>query len=698
MAKNMLLEIGTEELPASYIEPAAKQLCSLFEEAVKKRGLKFEALKCYSTPRRLAVYAEKLDEKSEDRIEECFGPSVKAGKAPDGSFTPAARGFAAKHEVPVEKLVSKVTEKGEYLCVVKKIPGEKTEKVLSEVFPEIIKKLYFPKTMVWESSLFRFARPARTFIAVYGEKIVKFSLAGVKSSNFTVGLHATSSKKIVISAPEKYLTALRNNCVIVDPSERRDILAKIIEAAAKRVKGAVLKDEGLVNEVNFLVEHPVTVTGRFDEKFLRLPQEVLVTCLRKKQKFFAIADQNGKLTNYFIGIRNGISEHQDIVREGYEKVLVARLMDAEFFFSKDTKTTLLSKAEKLKKVMFQESLGSVYDKIVRMEQIASRVAGSLANGTGLFAVPGDIEKASRLAKADLVTDMVYEYPELQGSIGRIYAAHDGEPGHVSGAVEEHYMPLTSDGALPEGNLGTVLSIADKTDTLVGDFAAGLIPSGSADPYGLRRMATGILRIIIEKKLPVPLRALIEHSFSILPEKVRTNPKTPDLVMDFLKLRLENLLEAGGYKFDEIRAVVSTGFDDLLDTAERLSALKKIRAMKDFESLAAAFKRASNILKQASKNKIEVTGAVLEELLREDAEKNLYAEVRKIESDVKAFAGTKDYLNALIKIVELKPSVDAFFDKVMVMAEDEALRANRLALLSYTTKLFSNILDFSQLQN
>jgi glycyl-tRNA synthetase beta chain len=373
-------------------------------------------------------------------------------------------------------------------------------------------------------------------------------------------------------------------------------------------------------------------------------------------------------------------------------------MDAEFFFAKDTKTTLESKSEKLKKVMFQEVLGSVFEKSVRIEQIAVYAVNLMENKSELFADIKDIEKAAMLSKADLVTDMVYEYPELQGAVGRIYAEAEGLPKHISDSIEEHYMPVTSDGKLPQGKLGMVLSVADKMDTLAGDFAAGLIPSGSADPYGLRRMAAGILRIIIEKKLSIPLKALVDKAFSLLPEKVRANTNTPGLVMDFLKNRLENLWEAEGYKFDETRAVLATGFDDLLDAVERLKALKAIRPQPGFDSLAAAFKRASNILKQAAKNKITVPDGVNESIFVEDAEKALYSEVRSIETGVLELTAKKDYLNALAKIVVLKPSVDAFFDKVMVMAEDESLRSNRLALLAYTAKLFSNILDFSQLQN
>jgi glycyl-tRNA synthetase beta chain len=693
MIKNALLEIGTEELPAAYIAPACGQLARSAEEFLKTHRLAFTAVKTYSTPRRLTLFIEGLADKSEDRVEEFTGPSAKAGKDASGNFTPAAKGFAGKHGIPVEKLAVKTTEKGEYLCVVKKIPGEKTEKLLVTAFPELIKKINFPKTMVWEESRFRFARPVRTFLALYGAKVLKFSLAGIKSANWTIGLHTLSRKKIVIKNPEFYLTALKNNCIIADPAERKEVLRKAVAAASQRAKGKAIEDEDLMDEVTNLVEHPVTILGAFDEKYLALPPVVLINCLKKKQKFFAVVDESGKLVNSFIGIRNGISEHQDVVRVGFERVLTARLADAEFFFQKDTRTPLMAKAEKLKGVVFQQKLGTVYDKITRMEQTAIAIGSHIG---GVSAT--DINAACKLAKADLVTDMVFEYPELQGVIGRIYAEHDQEPEQIATAVEEHYWPLTADGRLPETMLSTVLSLADKTDTLVGDFAVGLIPTGSADPYGLRRMAAGILRMIMEKELQLSLQQLAEKAFSALPPQIKEKaPTVVDQVMDFLRQRLENLMEAKGYRFDEIRAVLATGYDDLIDVQKRLAAVKQIRAAADFAPLAGAFKRASNILKQAEKMNIEVPVAVDENLFREDAEKNLYAGVRQMEADVQGLLAKKEYMEALQKMVGLKPAVDQFFEKVMVMADEENIRANRLALLEYATGLFFKILDFSQLQ-
>jgi glycyl-tRNA synthetase beta chain len=697
MVKNALLEIGTEELPASYIEPALRQMTQLAEKLFAARGLAVGRLTTYATPRRLTLYIGDLAEKSADRVEEATGPAAKAGRDAAGNFTMAAKGFAAKHGIPPEKLETKMTEKGEYLCVRTKIPGEKTERILPAIFTELVTKIYFPKTMTWEASHFRFARPLRSLLALYGDKVVRFAVAGVKAGNTTRGLHTITAKKIAVKSPDAYAGALRNNCILADVAERREVILKNIETTAKRARGTALTDPALVDEVNFLVEHPVAVLGHFDEKYLKLPPEVLITCLKKKQKCFAIQSEGGALSNSFIGIRNGISEHQETVREGYERVLTARLADAEFFFKKDTQTTLASKTERLKGVRFQEKLGSVYDKTRRIEQIAVYLAGLFEPGSPYHVAAEDIRAAAALAKADLTTDMVFEYPELQGVIGRIYAQHDGAPVPVSRAVEEHYWPLTAEGALPQEPLAVILSLADKIDTLVGDFAVGLIPTGSQDPYGLRRLGTGIVRIILEKELPVPLDGLVRTAFALLPEPIRMNTGAPAQVMDFFGQRLENLWTAGGFRFDEIRAVMASGFGDVQDAARRLAALKQIRAQADFAPLAGAFKRASNILRQAEKQHIAVPEAVREDLFREDAERDLARAAQQMAAEIQALLERRDYAPALQKMVGLKGEVDRFFDKVMVMAEDEAVRANRLAILRYTTGLFFRILDFSLLQ-
>ncbi|MFH1368107.1 MAG: glycine--tRNA ligase subunit beta [Elusimicrobiota bacterium] len=697
MSKTALLEIGTEEIPAGYIEPALEQMKALAAEHLTARGLSFGEIKIFATPRRLALAIEKLSEKSEEKTEELTGPSVKAGRDAQGNFTQAAKGFAAKYGTTPDKLSVKATEKGEYFSFAVKTPGEKTEKILSAVFPEIICRLQFPKSMKWESSGLRFARPVRSVIALYGDKIIKFTAGDVKSSNRTSGLYALTQKKITVSSADKYAGTLKNNCVMADPLERREIIRKITDAAAKRVKGAALIDDDLLNEINFLVEHPVAILGNFDEKYLRLPPEVLITCMRKKQKYFPVVDAKKHLTNSFIGIRNGMSEHQETVREGYERVLEARLEDAEFFYKKDTGSRLDAKIEKLKGVMFQKELGTVYDKMLRVERLADQLLNTVPDGENIRAEIGDLKRACLLAKADLVTEMVFEYPELQGVAGRIYAAKDGESQRICRAIEEHYWPVTADGKLPVSDFALVLSIADKIDTLTGDFAAGLVPSGSADPYGLRRQAAGVVRVIRDKKLPVDLNALVSKAFSFLPEHLKNNNDALRQVMEFLKQRLEVILETGGYKFDEIRAVLAKGMGDIGTIERKLQALKAMRKQPDFQPLITAFKRSANILKQAEKLKLNVSPDVSHDLFREDAERNLYAKISSIRAEIEALKAAKDFPAVLQKMVELKPDVDLFFEKVMVMVEDEKLKHNRLALLKYATGLFFDLMDFSQLQ-
>ncbi|MCX5781792.1 MAG: glycine--tRNA ligase subunit beta [Elusimicrobia bacterium] len=693
MVKDALLEIGVEEIPASYLNSALEQMKILAEKFLRDNQLAFSDTKVYGTPRRLTLVIKDVAEISEDRCDEILGPSVKVGRDEKNNFTMAAKGFASKYGVETEKLKVKKTDKGEYLCVLNKINGEKAEKILAECYSYVIKTLNFPKSMVWESSNFRFARPIRNLTALYGEKKIKIKVANVKSDNITYALHSSANKKVVIRSAEKYIDLLRNACVLADAQERKKVIEKIIDSASKRVKGEVLKDENLLDEINCLVEHPVAIVGTFDEKYLKLPHEILTNCMAKKQKYFAISDSKGKLTNYFLGIRNGMSENNEVVREGFERVLKARLDDAEFFFHKDTKSPLSEKVEKLKGVVLQEKLGTIYDKISRVKEIAKYLAPLI----GVKADVKSIEKSCDLSKADLVTDMVFEYPELQGVVGRIYAQKDGESEQIYRSIEEHYWPINAESKLPATDLGILLSISDKVDTLIGDFSAGLIPTGSYDPYGLRRMAVGILRILEKNSFHVSLKELTEKAFSILPEKLKQNKEAIGQLMDFFRQRLEGVLENQGFAFDEIRAVITRSYDDVVDVKKRISALKTMRSKSDFESLMIAFRRASNILKQASKTGVQFSESVDETLLKEESEKSLYADIKRIETELKGLLEKKDYLEALQKIVLIKKSLDDFFEKILVMADDVKIRSNRLSMLNYLLKPFYNILDFSLIQ-
>ena len=693
MAKNSLLEIYTEEIPANFIPPVIVNLRELTKKFLDEQKLEYKTVTVWATPRRLAVYIEDLVEKTKEETVEVMGPPVRIARDENGEFTKVGLGFANTQGVKAETLLVKNTPKGDYYYITKQTGGQVTEKVLPEIFTKIITKIYFPKTMVWNESKFRFARPIKSIIALYGAKPVKLAVAGIKSGVHTYGLYIKSPKKHKVALPEKYVSILRDNYVIVDQNVRKENIVSTSNQAIKKIGGTVVFDEKLLEEVTFLVEHPTAVLCEFDKNFLKLPEIVIITCLEKKQKFFPVMDKDGKLSNYFIGIRNGASEHQDIVKEGYEKVASARLKDAEFFYELDLKEKIETKTEKLKGVIFQQKLGTVYEKVQRVEKLSSELAQWLNLDP---AQKREISRAVLLSKNDLLTNMVYEYAELQGVIGSIYAKENGEPENVYSAIEQHYWPLSAHGELPKTITGAIVSISDKIDTIAGDFAVGLIPTGSADPYGLRRQTIGIIRILIEKKIQITLKELIQKTILCLPSSITAGqPKLLDLTMDFFRQRLEVIFEEKGYKIDEIRAVLVKEDDISVNLVEnKLTALKEIRKLPDFEPLTAGFKRANNILKQTEQKKISIPASIDANKLVEAEEKELYSQIAKIKEN---FKPSENYPEALKKLVTLREPIDRFFDKVMVMAPDTTLRDNRLALLQETVNLFLKVADLSQLQ-
>ena len=703
-AKDLLLEIGVEELPARFIPPALEALKSLGEAAFKDAGLKFKSTRSLGTPRRLALLVEGLALKAEDRVQENLGPGMAQAKDAQGNWTPAAQGFARAQGTTPDTLEVRETERGPRLCAVRRETGLPAEKVLPSLLPELIKKIPFPKNMVWEESRFSFARPIRWIAALYGARVIKFSLAGVRSGNKTFGLRIHGKKAVVLPSPAKYEHLLKDRLVVVDPSERRGLVEKQIHQAIKSVKGCVpLEDHAaLLEEVTNLVEHPVGILGSFDPKRLELPPEVLVTSMKKHQKYFPVFDEGGKLLAHFVGIRNGMSENQVVVREGYERVLAARLSDAEFFYREDLKTTLEAKAPLLKGVLFQKELGSVWDKIERVAGLAAHLGETLRLSDEEKSVADGV---ARLGKADLVSAMVGEFPELQGVMGRIYARVEGLPPRVAEGIELHYWPLTADGALPEDAPAAVVSLADKLDTLAGDFLVGLIPTGSQDPYGLRRAAVGVLRILEAKGWRFSLKAVLERALAGFPSTVQGDrAKALQSLLGFLRQRWSALLEAERFRPDEILAVSAAGFDDPVDARRRLNALHDIRRHQDFEPLSIAFKRVIKIVKQAAEKKefsIPVDGEALpirRELLVEEAEQilsNDYLNLRGL-SEPMMQAGNYDL--ALANLVRFREPVDHFFEKVMVMAPEMDRRQNRLALLFNIVLLFRGVADLSQLQD
>jgi glycyl-tRNA synthetase beta chain len=696
--KTALLEIGTEEIPTSYIEPALKQIEQLALKELGSLNIKHSSVRTFATPRRLALIVENLDVKSEDKTEEILGPSWKVAKDSKYDWTQAAKGFAAKNGSSPDKLVKKVTEKGEYLSFTKKTKGEKTEKLLAVIFPKIISSISFPKSMVWEESEFKFARPIRSIVALFGKKIIKFKIADIVSSNWTIGLYTYDRSKIKIDSPEKYITALKNKSVLVDQNARREEMKKSIEDAVKSV-GSVIADESLVDEVNYLIEYPSAILCSFDKKYLDLPEQILTVCMKKSQKCFAVNDKNGKFLNCFIGIKNGVSTYLDIAKEGYEMVVRARLADADFFYRNDLKNGLDSNVEKLKGVVFHKEIGTVYEKIERLKKIASFFNKEFS----MQIEETSLARSVMLSKADLVSEMVFEYPELQGTMGKIYALKSGESPDVSESIEQHYWPLSASGKLPSNKLASLISLADKIDTLAANFSVGLEPSGSADPYGLRRAGIGFIRIATDIVPNKNLSSAIEKVFEFLPENVKNNPsyKTAcEKLVNFLRQRIEVILESEGYSFDEVKSVVSVlrsnKFKDLGSLLPKLTALKNAKKNGAFSSIPAVFKRINNILNQARKQNIGISVNINEGLLKEDAEKNLFDCAAKTRLKVVDYIAKDRYAEIFDKVLEIKPAIDEFFEKVMVMTQDIKIKSNRISLLSYTKDIFTEFLDFSAL--
>lgn len=710
MSKNAILEIGVEHLPSRFVGPALQQIGDKTRTMLSEERLRCKTVSTCGTLRRLTVILEGIEEKSDPLEKKTLGPSAKLLKDPNGNFTPQALGFAKSQGVDVEKLEVVTSPKGEVLQACKVIPGEAAAKVLARLFSGLIKSLQFPKNMEWEESRFRFARPIRNLLALHGRKVVPIELAGIRSSNKALGA-TIGAKPILIEEAGKYAQKLRLNCVLVHYEDRKQALTKAIDHAMKRLKAKVDLDDGLLDEIVYLTEHPVPVVGSFQKEFLGLPKALLTIVLKKQLKFFPVIGERGELLPHLVGVRDGISEGQKEVQEGFERVLEARFNDARFFYERDRKSRLEEKAEKLKGVLFQKGLGTLWDKTERVVACVGSICDVL-EAKEIQPNRAAAERIARLAYADLVTEIVKEFPELQGIMGGHYARADGESERVAVGVEEFYYPLSAKSPLSGTLEASIASLAGKIDTLAALFSAGLKPSGSEDPFALRRAGTAIVRIIIEKQLPLDLLALAERSFgSIAPmadfeRKLEVlNPKAPQKpisleliykdLTEFLWQRFENWFEEIGYAADEIRAVSENGLRDLPRTFKRLAAVHALRPNQEFLTLASTFKRAANILKQA-KNGAE-SHNVDATLFDEEGEKSLHEAIERVQGSVSERLAREEFEDALKELLALKPFVDKFFDTVRVMDAAETVKTNRLALLGRLVRLFKSVADLSTLQ-
>jgi glycyl-tRNA synthetase beta chain len=685
--KELLLEIGTEEIPAGFVQQALVDLEGLARKELEAQRIDFEGMRTLGTPRRLVLLVQSLSEKQKDVEIKKVGPSKQAAFDSKGNPTKAAIGFARGQSVPVESLTVVGTEKGEYVCAVKKEVGRPSHEILTSLLPKLILSIPFQKSMKWADVSIRFARPIHWVLALLGGEVIPFAVGNVSSGNLTYGHRFMHSGPIPVSGFSSYLEKTRQAFVLVDPVERKKRIEEGLIKEAAVVSGQILPDEELLVEVSFLVEYPVPLCGSFDPQFLSLPREVIIHSMKEHQRYFPVVNDQGTLLPHFVCVSNLTPRERTVVVKGNERVLKARLSDAAFFYKEDLKISLEKRVDQLKKVVFQAKLGTSYEKVMRFRALArflaQRIDPSLQEA---------VERVSLLCKADLVTGMVGEFPKLQGIVGREYGRLQGERPDVADAIYEHYLPSFAGGQLPGSPVGDVVSMADKLDTIVGCFGVGLTPTGTADPFGLRRQALGILRIILEKRYPLSLGQMIDESGRLLKEKMdRPFLDVKREVLDFLRVRYQNLLLDKGYAFDTTEAVLSLSFDELVDIQGRIDALRRARESRDFESIVIAFKRAMNILKGAPP-RTEIGPS----LFSEDVEKNLHDAFLGARGRIEESLDKRDYAAALQQMIQMKKPIDDFFDGVMVMVEDEAIRNNRLALLDGIGQLFLRIADFSKL--
>lgn len=691
----MLLEIGCEEIPAGYIDPALSFLAStLIQKLDEARILRGKAV-TYGTPKRLAVEIRSVAPKQSLLEMEVLGPPVKVGFTQSGKPTVAAEKFAEKVNVPVDGLSVKETAKGQYLCARVIDRGQATAAILKTLLPDLILATPFPKIMKWGDLRIQFTRPIHTVLALYGEKIISFRVGNITSNRFSLGHRFMSPGKVKIAEPPAYCDAMRNAHVLVDMAERKKMVNKEVAGIARRLGGKVLPDNELADIVTNLVEYPVAVAGKFDPVFLELPEKVLITSMREHQKYFAVVDRNDKLMPCFIAVNNTRARDMDVVAKGHERVLRARLSDAQFFYRADLETPLDACVDKLKGVLFQAKLGTVHDKTLRVQKLAEFIGAE----SGLEA--GDIQmlsRCARLSKADLVTQMVVEFPKLQGTMGKVYALKSGEPEAVSLAIEEHYRPTSSGGLLPETLLGAILSIADKIDSLCGCFSVGLSPTGASDPYALRRQAIGVIQIMLNRNFSFSLAKIIETSLEIYDQFDAGHiQNTAVSVQAFFQSRMSFLMAEQGFSKDSIAAVLSASSDHIPNVWNRAAALEELKKAPDFEPLAIAFKRVANITRKAAKDDPgQFSPRINLSLFQDPSESALYDAFQTVKKRVSRHLSQGDFAQALRDMASLRDPVDAFFTAVLVMADDPNIRKNRLTLLERISSLFDSIADFTKI--
>ena len=683
MSKTLLLEIGTEEVPAHVMPGILSQLKENAAKTFEELRIEYKNIKTLGTPRRSALLVEGLAEQQADLSKENRGPAVNIAFDADGNPTKAAQGFARGQGVKPEELVTK----DGYVYAMVHEKGGQTVDLLGDTLKGLVDGLNFPNNMHWADLDYKFIRPLRWLVALYGQDVIDFEVANVKSGRTSRGHRFLSEGDFEIANAEDYVEACRKASIIVDQNERCEMIRQQIAEVAAANGGQAEVNEDLLEEVLYLVEYPTALCGKFDEKYLALPAEAVITPMRDHQRYFPVL-KDGQLLSLFITIRNGGKEHLETVQHGNERVLRARLEDAQFFFDEDRKKTLEQHGEKLKTVVFQDGLGTIYDKALRLEVLAGYIADAIgANEQD----KKDAVRAAKLAKADLVTGMVTEFTELQGVMGREYALLDGETKAVAQAIDEHYMPRFAGDSQPASVAGRIVSLADKIDTIVGTFSRGLIPTGSQDPFALRRQALGIVNMLKEAQYHISLSQLVAKAMELLKiADAGQQAKLQNDVADFMKLRLKNVLADAGIRYDVVDAVFVT-VDDIYGVFLRAQAVNEA-VKQDMEKTIQAFVRTGNIARKAE----DVQAAVEADILAEQVEKDLYKAYEVAASKVEKEIVAQDYAGAIATLSQLAAPIDAFFDGVMVMDKDEKIKNNRLGLLKLVDNLVCQVADFSKI--
>lgn len=688
-SQNFLVEIGAEELPPKALKNLSKAFSEGIRSGLKKAGLQFEELQSYATPRRIAVTVTGLQDQQPDQVSERRGPSVKAAFDDQGEPTRAATGFAQSCKINIDQLERLKTDKGEWLVFNSRTEGKQTETLLPAIVEQSLSDLPIPKRMRWGSSRHEFVRPVHWLVMLFGEKIVPCSLLGIESGNQSWGHRFHANHALTVTSAEQYAELLEQQGKVIASFEQRQLkITADIEAEAKRFDATVVIDAGLLDEVTAMVEWPVALSGNFSEQYLELPEQVLVCSMITHQKFFHMVNADGKMLPKFITVANIVSSDPEVVIAGNERVIRPRLADAAFFYETDQKSTLSQQRERLKGIVFQNQLGSVFEKTERIAKLACFIAEQLKLDTT------NVRQAGELCKSDLVTDMVSEFAELQGLMGYFYANKEGLDPAVADALNEQYLPSFSGGPLPQTTVGSVLSIADKIDTLVGIFGINKPPSGTRDPFGLRRSSLGVLRTLVENRLDLNLKECLQYATDLYP-KLPAGDQVVDQVFQYMLERFKVWYQDKGVPVEVFTAVCALDVSHPIDIDRRIDAVNKFRFIEGAIDLSAANKRVANIL---AKQSLDSSEELDHSLLEQGAETTLAHAIAAKRTQVMPFIESADYFQALNALVELRAPVDQFFDDVMVMCDDLAVRNNRMILLADLRSLFLQVADISLLPN